>query len=372
MSKNKAKIIKPKKKFTIRPLIPFFRTLYKNDAIVSVATSTKWFWSIILFVLSAIISVIPITVQTSQTQGNTYINGGVSDAFCYGLDDYVNNSTDEQSIIFTKDGLLDGATKNSQRYNSFYMQGDASKNVYKPLFSYERNGSNMLDNYVVSDGIEDLNVVIENITNSNTNYGDATEAEDMELKASLEDLKYTRTSSFILFTRNAVYSRTYKSSTASTSLSGNFNHLVEAFPSLEGRNTFTLKDVLTNNVSTTASISEKQDAYLDNFKKFSDYAYIDQRTKQTWVSFGIYIGINGGLMLIMGLVTFLMTRGKNNPNTSINFLECFSMAFWAGLSPAVLSLILGFLVPSFGMMTFLMFYSFRIMFLSMRHLRPAY
>ena len=351
MSKNKAKIIKPKKKFTIRPLIPFFRTLYKNDAIVSVATSTKWFWSIILFVLSAIISVIPITVQTSQTQGNTYINGGVSDAFCYGLDDYVNNSTDEQSVIFTKDGLLDGATKNSQRYNSFYMQGDASKNVYKPLFSYERNGSNMLDIYVVSD---------------------ATEAGDMELKGSLEELKYIRTSSFILFTRNAVYSRTYKSSTASTSLSGNFNHLVEAFPSLEGRNTFSLKDVLTNNVSTTASISEKQDAYLDNFKKFSDYAYIDQRTKQTWVSFGIYIGINGGLMLIMGLVTFLMTRGKNNPNKSIKFLECFSMAFWAGLSPALLSLILGFLVPSFGMMTFLMFYSFRIMFLSMKHLRPAY
>ena len=230
----------------------------------------------------------------------------------------------------------------------------------------------MLDIYVVSDGIEDLNVVIENITNSNTNYGDATEAGDMELKGSLEELKYIRTSSFILFTRNAVYSRTYKSSTASTSLSGNFNHLVEAFPSLEGRNTFTLKDVLTNNVSTTASISEKQDAYLDNFKKFSDYAYIDQRTKQTWVSFGIYIGINGGLMLIMGLVTFLMTRGKNNPNKSIKFLECFSMAFWAGLSPAVLSLILGFLVPSFGMMTFLMFYSFRIMFLSMKHLRPAY
>ena len=93
MSKNKAKIIKSKKKFTIRPLIPFFRTLYKNDTIVSVATSTKWFWSIILFVLSAIISVIPITVQTSQTQGSTYINGGVSDAFCYGLDDYINNST---------------------------------------------------------------------------------------------------------------------------------------------------------------------------------------------------------------------------------------------------------------------------------------
>ena len=200
MSKNKAKIIKSKKKFTIRPLIPFFRTLYKNDAIVSVATSTKWFWSIILFVLSAIISVIPITIQTSQTQGSTYINGGVSDAFCYGLDDYINNSTDEQSIIFTKDGLLDGATKNSQRYNSFYMQGDASKNVYKPLFSYERNGSNMLDIYVVSEGIEDLNVVIENITNSNTNYGDATEAGDMELKGSLEELKYIRTSSFILFT----------------------------------------------------------------------------------------------------------------------------------------------------------------------------
>ena len=119
----------------------------------------------------------------------------------------------------------------------------------------------MLDIYVVSDGIEDLNVVIENITNSNTNYGDATEAEDMELKASLEDLKYTRTSSFILFTRNAVYSRTYKSSTASTSLSGNFNHLVEAFPSLEGRNTFSLKDVLTNNVSTTVQGTIKAFAF---------------------------------------------------------------------------------------------------------------
>lgn len=374
MSKNKtkAKVIKKKKKFNWTPIVTFLRTLYNNEAVVNISLNTKWYWSIIFFVVSTLISIIPVTVQTSQTQGSSYISGGTSDAFLYGLNDYVNNATEDQQIIFTKDGLIDTSTKQSTRYDGYYIQGDASKNVYKPIFSYEREGNNELDIYVVTDNVEALSDIANNITNSNTNYGDALVDGDDEKKDLLKENIYTRSTSFILFTKNAVYSKTYKGTTASTALNGNFNHLLEAFKDLSKKETYTLKDMLTYNTSDKVGVVEKQSAYLENYRTFSDFAYIDQRTSQTWVSFGIYCGINGGLILIMGLVTFLMTRGKNNPNRTIKFYECFSMAFWSSFSPAVLSLILGFLMPSFGMMSFLMFYSFRIMFLSMKHLRPAY
>ena len=77
-------------------------------------------------------------------------------------------------------------------------------------------------------------------------------------------------------------------------------------------------------------------------------------------------------MIIMAFIIFAMTRGKNNPNRSIKLLQCFSIAFWFAITPALISITLGFAIPQFGAMLFLITYSFRIMFLSMKYLRPSY
>ena len=135
--------------------------------------------------------------------------------------------------------------------------------------------------------------------------------------------------------------------------------------------TYTFKDVLGYQIANNLSVSDMQTAIFNNFLTWCDYSYIDPRFNSTWVTFGIYCGVNGSIMLLMGLILWLMCRGKNNPNNKIKIWETYSMGFWAAPSPALISL-LGFAMPSMGMMFFIMLYAFRIMFLSMKHLRPVY
>lgn len=203
-------------------------------------------------------------------------------------------------------------------------------------------------------------MILNNIQSTNTNYADGHITDD--------SLKNTRQTPFILFTNDGFYAVNYSSS-GSTSLSGNYNHMSEVFDFASGQYSF--KDVLNYNVSTTSTISEKQSAVFENFLTYCDYTYLDIRFNSTWVTFGIYCGVNGSIMILMGLILWLMCRGKNNPNNKIKIWETYSMAFWAAGSPAILSLF-AFLMPQIGMMIFIMLYAFRIMYLSMKHLRPVY
>lgn len=375
MAKDKVKIIKNKKKFNFATVWKYVRTLYKNDAVVEVATTTKWWWSIILFVVSLVLSVLPTTVSQATSQGRNFltsVNASFSDPFINGLYDYDKNADDNGEIVFdATTNKLSSTTDQSGYYDTgSYALADGSR-ALKPLYTYKRTvensgittTTNYLDIYVVyfeENTTESLNQILNSIQNSNTNFADG--------NISSTDLKYTRQTPFILFTNDSFYAVNY-SSQGTSSISGNYNHILEAF-SFEG-STYTFKNVLESNVDKNLNIAETQAAIFENFLTWCDYSYIDPRFNSTWVTFGIYCGVNGSIMLLMGLILWLMCRGKNNPNNKIKIWETYSIGFWAALSPALISL-LGFAMPSMGMMFFIMLYAFRIMFLSMKHLRPVY
>ena len=67
-----------------------------------------------------------------------------------------------------------------------------------------------------------------------------------------------------------------------------------------------------------------------------------------------------------------MTRGKSNPNRSIKFYQCLLIAFYAALTPALITLILGFVISSMAIMVYVMVFGFRVMWMTMRSLRPQY
>ncbi|MDD7715503.1 MAG: hypothetical protein PUJ84_06330, partial [Mollicutes bacterium] len=95
-----------------------------------------------------------------------------------------------------------------------------------------------------------------------------------------------------------------------------------------------------------------------------------QKNTQSWTYCGIMAAVYVGLEFLFGLVIFLMTRGKRNPFRIYTFWETQKMAYWASVSPAILSLIVGFLLPQFAMMGFIFLFGLRIMWMSMRSLRP--
>ena len=377
MAIEKAKIIKPKKKFNFATVMKFVRTLWKNDAVVEVATTTKWYWSLIVFVVSLVISVLPTTVTQATTQGRNFLSGtnvNYSDPFINGLYAYLHHENSETSeIIFDKEtNKLSSTTNRSTDYGNSYLLSDGTK-APRPLYSYKRTittttgsitTSNLLDIYVIYDESEtaNLNTYIAQIQGTNTNFADGyTQA---------AEARYTRTTPYILFTNDSFYAVNY-SANGSTALNGNYNHILEIFTELGASSTYTFRDVLNYNLPSTSTILDEQNAIFENFLKYCDQVYIDPRFDSTWISFGIYCGVNGSIIILMGLILWLMTRGKNNPNNKIKIWETYSMAFWASTSPAILSLF-GFLMPSMGMMIFIMLYAFRAMFLSMRQLRPVY
>ena len=107
-----------------------------------------------------------------------------------------------------------------------------------------------------------------------------------------------------------------------------------------------------------------------NYASFLNDCAETQKNTQSWTYCGIMAAVYVGLEFLFGLVIFLMTRGKRNPFRIYTFWETQKMAYWASVSPAILSLIVGFLLPQFAMMGFIFLFGLRIMWMSMRSLRP--
>ena len=85
---------------------------------------------------------------------------------------------------------------------------------------------------------------------------------------------------------------------------------------------------------------------------------------------GIISAVNAGIVLIMGFMLWILTRGKNNPYRLFTVWEAFKMAFWACISPALITVALGFLITNFAATMFPLLVGVRIMWMSMKSLRP--
>lgn len=113
---------------------------------------------------------------------------------------------------------------------------------------------------------------------------------------------------------------------------------------------------------------------LAGWKSMMQAAYDSTRVSVGWEWTGIFGAIFVGLALFLGLSVWLMTRGKNNPFNIYTFWESQKIAWWASLTPGVLAMILAFIFSStaFTMMFYIFLYGMRIMWMSMRSLRPQY
>ena len=132
------------------------------------------------------------------------------------------------------------------------------------------------------------------------------------------------------------------------------------------------KDYLKQNTSSLEDINEIKQGYMTNFYTFADQGYLDVRGQQVGLMVGIILGINGGITLIILPILFLMSRGKNNPNRVLKFYQVMGISFHATLSPAIITLILGYIMGSsmqMMSMIYVMCYGFRAMWLTMKYLR---
>ena len=131
---------------------------------------------------------------------------------------------------------------------------------------------------------------------------------------------------------------------------------------------------LVNTVGLDNLPTEARDATYNVWKGIFNETYLKYKNDAKWKTTLIYFGVYAGLIFFLGLMVFLLTRGKNNPFRVLNFWICQKIAYFLSFTPAVLALIVGFIFSTnmIGQMAFIMLLSLRVMWASMRQLRPVY
>ena len=127
-----------------------------------------------------------------------------------------------------------------------------------------------------------------------------------------------------------------------------------------------------NTLTRESYINQYRSKVMKQVVRVFNNTYINQKNKTLWTNTGIYAAIYAGILLFLGLMVFVLTRGKNNPFKFLNIWHCQKIVWWASFTPALLGLILAFLFAGnmIGQMAFILLISLRVMWLSMKQLRP--
>lgn len=339
MSKN-VKVMKPKKKFNWGKVYYYIRSLWNNSVALECGLKHKWFVAVILALFSVIVSAIPLVVHTATGNGSTFISRNTIYNYDEGLYSFLEDAKannynikfDETNNTATLENATTTATKNYLLYQheNKALDGHANARIDFQVF-------------YIPQGIDYAT------TQTTIAALDPNEAKG-------------RNCSYIIFGYQNFTSALYSSTSTSvaSSLYGNYKHLAGDY-----------KSVLDFYVSSETTRLDNVSKTLTNFKGFADRIYIDNRSSLSLVQTGLIFAVNSSVVLLMGMVLFLMTRGKNNPNRSIKFQQCYNIGYWATLSPAIIALVLGFLLPGYEVMLFVVTYGFRVMWLSMKQFQPA-
>ena len=341
---------------TKRTLGNVFKSIIMNQSCIDGAKESPWWIALIFLLISIVLPVVPITFNYSKTYGASFVASAN-----YGLDRGLANTTqflsdngyefkvDGGEMSFYKDGaqfvpsedfiasdIINDPVTGSQTYNFLFYVTNYTGGEFSSLLKkieetkYE---SGTLDSY------SDIKIYDENATFYTPSF--------------IVLNPYTLTVGLFKNNSTTLVATTYGNLTWRTTLEG---------------------DILarTLDVDDTLGPVETRDAIFDQWKHIFNETYTEAKYKTMWMTSLIYLGVYAGLVLFLGLLIFLLTRGKNNIYRSLSFFTCERIAWWAAFTPAVLGLIFGFIFANnfLGQMSFIVFVSIRLMWLSMRQLRP--
>ena len=151
---------------------------------------------------------------------------------------------------------------------------------------------------------------------------------------------------------------------------GSGSTLMGSNADIEGTNFAAIATKDRDNMGQPLTGDELKNSVTEQYRQIIVTATNRQKLSSSWSYAGIVLAIYAGLEVIFGLVVFLLTRGKRNPFRVYTFWETQKIAYWAGVAPALLSLALGFLLTQFSLMLFIFLFGMRLMWLSMKTMRP--
>ena len=372
MSKNSKYVNANKKKAKVNPqtkenIFTGLKTFISNDAVVSAGRNLKWWWPLIIALVSIVLALLPNFVSNMNADMGKNALGSSSYGYENGLVEFGHFLEDQKNDltikIENKELSVEGWEKALNNYSadakwftvplkpaSSTMQGDIQVGPKNAVgFEVFYNDTNKTDD-------EFRALVLEN-------KNPYTEADRSATNPDGTEEGVYRTNVLILSKETFYFAKFPRIATASGAhFIGKYDH-----DSMQGKNLlewFKLDDGVTR-----GSAMEAENVRAD-FVEFFRLSYESTKVGAVWGTTGIMFGVNFGVIVVFGFVIFLMTRGKNNPFRIVKWYEAVQMAGWASLSPAILSIPLGFFLTQYASFIFIFLYGIRLMWMSMRALRP--
>lgn len=363
----------------------FLASLFKNKAAYDHGRKEKWWVATLLFIFSIIIAIIPAMVMVSKTNGSDNLKGSLYHtdiALTKFVETLDTNNVDLKVIeeasgkkVFSDNGTGFTTTVGTKIYTltSDSVTSDIPYYSYSEVKTIATRDENDVVTYT-DVNFEYLRVYYTaHLDTTYLNGNVITEPEvflaNRLLNLTGEDAKNNVTSHLIIG-KTALYMRLYNPNklnepNSALTFDGRTNSLEV------GLNIRDFGKVDVDGKPILKTDMDYADKVVANFAKMQDAAYTEVKTQRFWISTGMYAIIFTGIGLVMGLVIFVATRGKMNPNRDLKFFEAMKVGAWLLPTPALLTLILGFILPeSFFQTIFVMALGMRSVWLTMRTLGP--
>ena len=360
-----------KTKNTLRLL---FGNLVNNNIAIEGAKTLPWWVATLMFVIGSFLPVIPIMVNASKTKGSDFVS-----AYTYSYDQALVSC----GVQLKTESLYDFKVEEQQLVG--YHRENTSEEFVKmeslwvenkdltPVASFNRvfegTTERALNVYYtdrpVSGKVNSVSTLMSAITAQKYVLG-TDEIYNSEVHTEVDAKKGVYIPSYIILYKTGLYSVIYKTGTTTAFKStyagldwkhADFENLLDKVTTVEGKE---------------MNINDKTyvDASFANWKAVFNDSYLNQRVKTFWMNSGMYYGIYLILCVFMGLMIFLLTRGKANPNRGLTFWITTKISWIACVAPAILAMIVSFFWSAAAGLGFIVLFGLRIMWLSMRSLSP--
>lgn len=359
MSNNKKKKTKKKMKPETKQKIGLgFASLINNEACIKIGRNWKWYFPVITGILAIMIALVPSFTQNMQTK----LGDNLMNAPSYGLENglvHVGEFLQEKNVdlLVNEEAKLEDngtwETATTGMEHSWYTCTATNPDTdeqYVVIEAFYNNSTGETE-------VADLDFANRVLANQDPYTGNARGTE--------EDV-YDNAA--IIFGKEHIY-------VIKVGSDGSVGQAVGRYDRLIGVNfkNYMTTDFDGNAYTAKPGTYDYTNAIRETWRRVINEAAETDKNMQALSYLGIMAAVYIGLAFVFGLVIFLMTRGKKNPLRIYTFWETQKMAYTAALCPAILSLILGFLISSFALFMFIFIYGIRIMWMSMRSLRaPTY
>ncbi|MDD6302869.1 MAG: hypothetical protein PUA56_06200 [Bacillales bacterium] len=341
----------------------FFKFIFKgsinNQELIDNSKVHSFLSSLLILIISLVIAIVPSFVTAAKQKGSQVLTVANNQSLNTSLSIFTDYLDKENLDIVIKDGKIDIE-------NTSFKDGKKEYLVTVP----NREDSSKQDELLA----------IRLCTN------DQLEETINRYKSGMLEGSNTPTEnprSYLIFTETNIYISLYSPSSTNTFDKDKDGFLILDDDGLPVIKTYASAAIsykgTTEKIKNEISIKTFNDSTLEeskydettkNWANLLDVAFKPYRTQNMWVTAGIYSAINFGTVLLVSLLLVIMTHLKHSVGNKINYLEALKIASYSALAPAIVSIILGFIISSFATIGFVMCLSLRSTFIAMKLTNP--